>query len=345
MIYIEAFLVTVLLFTLFLTVRSDIKTGKIENMKVLLSSFLCIVADVVYYVFFARQYYMVFLINLFVMAAVSVMLYAYNIWAAGDCKLMINVVLAIPGRFYFISYRGVLPGFLLLAAVFSTAFIFIICESVFLWIRNNEWKNSLKTRRNTSWMPRIMSFLACMTVVFPVTGIMRFLAPDFSFDNEPLFFMTAFVLVLTVLNFPQLRSGVVIVINTSVSVILTAIGVITVQVGSHDYRPYIVMLAVFSLQSIAAKHNYKEIPTEQVKQGMILSLGTVLRLSATKIKGLPSSTTEDLRSRLTKEEAGIIHSWGISQNGEQTVVIVRKIPFAIFIAIGVLVFLFLEMLV
>jgi len=79
-------------------------------------------------------------------------------------------------------------------------------------------------------------------------------------------------------------------------------------------------------------------------QGMILSLKTVIKFSSSGIKDLPLITTEDLRSRLTKEEVENIHRWGNSANGKSTITIVRKIPFAIFIASGVLVFLIMELI-
>ena len=54
--------------------------------------------------------------------------------------------------------------------------------------------------------------------------------------------------------------------------------------------------------------------------------------------------TEDLRSRITSEEAESIHRWEKSAGGKPYVVIVRKIPFAIFIGIGTLAFLIIEVI-
>ena len=52
--------------------------------------------------------------------------------------------------------------------------------------------------------------------------------------------------------------------------------------------------------------------------------------------------TEDLEARLTEEEAESVHRWEKSKYGSDTVVIVRKIPFAVFLALGTLLFLAAE---
>ena len=63
------------------------------------------------------------------------------------------------------------------------------------------------------------------------------------------------------------------------------------------------------------------------------------------IKGLPKEkNTEDIRSRITEEEAESIKRWEFSKYGQSEIVIVRKIPFAIFISIGSIVYIFSRML-
>ena len=91
------------------------------------------------------------------------------------------------------------------------------------------------------------------------------------------------------------------------------------------------------------EYNYEIIPTSNVEKGMILSLETSLLFSNSKVKGLPNPSTEDLRSRLT-EEAQSIRRWEKSKYGVSEVKIVRKMPFAIFISLGTLVFIFLGVL-
>ena len=344
MVYCEAFLVSTLVFTLLFTVHSDIKIGIIENKKILISSALCLATDLIYYWFFAQKYFSVFILNLIFLSAVSVILYAYNIWAAGDCKLMINVLLAIPGRFYFFNYKGVTPGFMHLVIIFAFAFVYIICESIFLLIYQ-KGKHSVQTANiKFNWKNYLKSFATCLTIIFSVNGLLTNLLPAFFSDNSYLLLMITFLVVLTVMNFSRLQSLAVIITATAVCISLVSLGIIPVHIRSINYIQYLLMFALIFLRFIGEKHNYKEIQTTQVKQGMILSLSTIIRFSSSRVDGLPLVTTEDLRSRLTIEEVNSILLWGASAYGSPTVVIVRKIPFAVFITIGTLAFMILELI-
>lgn len=96
------------------------------------------------------------------------------------------------------------------------------------------------------------------------------------------------------------------------------------------------------LRMLVQDYNYRTIPTEEVREGQILAAGTVCRFARSRVRNLPTGMTEDLSSRLTAEEAASVRRWQHSRYGEDTVVIVRKIPFAIFIAVGTIAFLIFE---
>ena len=78
---------------------------------------------------------------------------------------------------------------------------------------------------------------------------------------------------------------------------------------------------------------------------MVLSYGTVSKFMPSRVKGLPRQTSEDMRCRITEEETKAIKRWESSKFGEETIVIVRKIPFAVFIICGTFVFWGIRVLV
>ena len=71
---------------------------------------------------------------------------------------------------------------------------------------------------------------------------------------------------------------------------------------------------------------------------MILSYATVMKFNSSRVVGLPKTTYEDMRSRLNDEEVDAIKRWRISKNGCEKITIVRKMPFAIFIVLGEIIF-------
>ena len=76
---------------------------------------------------------------------------------------------------------------------------------------------------------------------------------------------------------------------------------------------------------------------------MILSVATVLEFQKSRVKGLPVATNEDMSTRLSEEEADAIRRWEQSKYGKEKIVIVRKIPFAIFITSGSVIFLLIRL--
>lgn len=88
------------------------------------------------------------------------------------------------------------------------------------------------------------------------------------------------------------------------------------------------------MRILIATQSYQVIQTALVRPGMILSTASSMQFIASRVKGLPGISTEDLRSRLTEEQAESIKRWEHSAKGQPQITIVRKIPFAIFISLG-----------
>ena len=74
-------------------------------------------------------------------------------------------------------------------------------------------------------------------------------------------------------------------------------------------------------------------------------MGSILLFAKSRVKGLPTFSTEDLKSRLSAEEVDSINRWSKTSSGQEAIVIVRKIPFALFIGVGTLLFAVWEVLV
>jgi len=89
-------------------------------------------------------------------------------------------------------------------------------------------------------------------------------------------------------------------------------------------------------------YNYKDIPTSSVESGMILSSATTLLFQTSSVRHLPTNYSEDMSARLTEEEANAVRRWEHSVKGKPSVIIVRKIPFAVFIPLGFLLFIIIR---
>ena len=72
---------------------------------------------------------------------------------------------------------------------------------------------------------------------------------------------------------------------------------------------------------------------DEIKKGMILSMGSTVLMQNSRVRGLPKISSEDLRDRLTEDEVDSVKRWAKGKKVE-TLTIVKKIPFATFIALG-----------
>ena len=85
---------------------------------------------------------------------------------------------------------------------------------------------------------------------------------------------------------------------------------------------------------------YEGVEVRNLKKGMILSSMSSILMQNSITPGLPSISSEDLKSRLTDSEVESVKIWAKATKTE-SLTIVKKIPFAIFISIGFISYLIL----
>jgi preflagellin peptidase FlaK len=103
---------------------------------------------------------------------------------------------------------------------------------------------------------------------------------------------------------------------------------------------YILVIILLLCQMMIKTNLYEEVKLTELKTGMILSTFSSIMMQGSRVRGLPSVSSEDLRDRLTQEQVESILRWGEGRNIE-TVSVVRKIPFAVFLSLGYISYLIL----
>jgi len=111
MLVLESLLLTVLIGVFVIACYTDCRTSIIENKTLFFAGSIILILDIVYYVFFAKEYTIAFMLNLIFLVIIAMIFYGYHLWAAGDSKLLILVGLAIPGRIYTLGNFGYLASF------------------------------------------------------------------------------------------------------------------------------------------------------------------------------------------------------------------------------------------
>lgn len=316
---------------------TDMRSGLVENRALFPALLAGIFLDLIYYGFFARPFAGLFIKNLVAAATLAILLFWAHFWAAGDSKLLIVLTVLIPGRVF--DDDGSLPVITVTVIAFLIAYVFILADSIKAFLKKEK-----ALRAGHFHIREIPHAIKNYLVIFAFHQLVSFLwlnlFPDFYLRNGMLFVVLNLILILTLANRKVFEKKSVIIVTGVLYVLL----ILTVPSWRQaDWgallRSYLVIILCLGLRYFVGGYNYQELPVSDVKAGMILSYVTVLQMGTSRIKNLPRQTTEDMQSRLTETEAEAVRRWGESSKGRKTVYIVRKVPFALFLVLGVFLYL------
>ena len=309
---------------------SDIKTGRIPNRVLAATAIYAVVSDLVQYGIIAADLRMLFLGNMAVLAGIALLLHFTHAWAGGDCKLLCVLGLLYPAECYF-SYQ---EQAITLAFAVGFAFLLGYLYLVGIYIRSL-WKKEIHVSLQrlkkgifaflTSYL-RTLLYLTAIHLLYSAVGL------HLPMMNTFVWLIFDLCIAWAVGSVRFLRNPVLCLAVLWVDVaLLVVLKACPLPAGMTSY--ILVLIAVL-MKILLTEQNYQVIPTAEVKAGMILSTATTLQFLQSRVKGLPALSTEDLRSRLTQQEAESVRRWEYSAKGKSQVCIVRKIPFAVFICLG-----------
>lgn len=324
-----------LLAVLSISTVTDFKNGIVYNILLFPAIVLGLAADIYIWILFpdSLRY---FLINIIITVAISLFLYGAHVWAGGDCKLMIAVAFLTPFELYPVFFRGY---FCLSASyiwIFSFSYLFLIVDSL---KRMRGKSNRVHSEPlSSTFTAQVISWLYFYPVVFLCLQILNMVMGCHGEMSDWTATVIGFLLILILGRLSFLRKWYI-------AVAALAAGILISQFSGTAMVPIQIVITIpitflaLALRLFIEAFNYETIPTQEVSAGMILSAHTVVLLSGSRVKGLPMLASEDLKARLTQDEAESVRRWEKTKRGHETVTIMRKMPFAIIISLGVMFYL------
>lgn len=325
--------------------KTDFIEGRIHNKMLFKLSLPMIFMDILYYGYYVRDSFGFFLINIAFAYAFSIFLYAFHIWAAGDAKLLGVLLLGLPGRYLDFLPRGFAPIFIIYVIIFSIAFLYICGDSIRRSFRDGSFfHQNIQMKGN---LGRFFLSYFFMIINITISNIILLILTKGALLQDNITVMGIdFMLILLFIRFKDLIKHRTLIIVTClewfIMFMLFGFSILPFRFSWSFLKSWILAIAVMYLRNLAEQYNYQVISTSDVKAGMIPAAVTILQFQSSRIKGLPTCMTEDLRARLSCDEVDAIHRWSGSKYGKDHITIVSKLPFAIFIYIGVIAFLILE---
>lgn len=336
---VEACLTILLLMVCLYTTVTDFQSGIIGNRPLLCAACIGTVLNTVYYAVFAGAFLMGYLTNVLVLAILSILFYACHFWAAGDSKLLALVAFLLPARLFGWESGELFPGISLLILTFSSAFIYLIVESIVFCIKDKDFFSGKDVRKGL--LRFIKSYVFCGTYLSLINQAGIFLLPELYRKYGELFMLGGFFVAVLIGNSKWLKKTYIFLPSLLTALGLTAYLLYTRRVTGSPFG-LTALLVVMLLRVLAEKYNYKAIPIESVGQGTVLSAPSAMAVNMAGVLDSPLLLTEDVRGRLQEDAAERIRKWGRSRNAPRELVIVRRMPFAVFISAGTLFFMILR---
>ena len=316
-----------------ITSITDIRENRISNKLLLLFGIIGIILNIAQYTFKTHIIWNIYFINLTLVVVFSLLLYICHIWAAGDSKLLIVMGLLIPANYCIINHQMIPWCVIVVALSFGISFLYLIAESLWLFFKNRSSFSLENVKKNICIF--LIAYVKNIIYISLALKLENYFAKDW-FDNHSIVILginISVILLVSSLEIMKKRYCILIALVIS----------ITFSIHSGEWflstsrlKYYALIIIIMLIRVMISEYNYKTIQTSEVKKGMILSSFSTVFMSKSKVTDLPDISHEDMRSRLTKEEADAVVRWGNSKNGLKEVQIVRKIPYAIFIFIGLI---------
>lgn len=312
---------------------TDIRWGIVKNKDLLPITVIGIAIDIVYYGVFTRDIIKDFLLNLLIMATVLIFLYKTNSFAGGDLKLGIVMALLYPARLYLVYRHNIYTLIFALGIAFVYGYIWLLGDSVVRFFRKKDIRKTAYIR-NYFLKFIIMYFVASVYVM-----LMSMLLTILSRGQIPewLLWLLCLCIAWIVRKEKMLRKWFILIPVIICVIIIAAVWRLlpfSISPGTYIFTGALILCQMFINTNL-----YKDIKTDDVKAGMILSTASTVLMQSSRIKDMPGLSSESLKDRLTDDESEAVRKWGKSEKGEESVAIVKKIPFALFIAAGFLTYL------
>lgn len=309
---------------------SDIKTGIIPNKWIAIFAVIGVIIDIVYYAFLARDVAGLFALNVVSTFAISLILYYTHSLAGGDCKLIPVMSLLYPARMYLTYGKTSITLFVALCIAIFYGYLYLIGVSIWRIITG---ENRIERSYIKGFLGNyVKSYFTALVYVALVNLIFNLVNQYIQWINTWIVWLACIVTAWISGKNQKLKSRKAMIVAL---IIVAGLSIYEKVIPfSINPRTYFFTIVLVLCQMTIGTDLYETIPTSRIKKGMILSTFSSMAMQNSRIKGLPGISSEDLRDRITESEAESIQRWGKTPKGMNEITIVKKIPFAIFIALG-----------
>lgn len=333
MVYLEIMLGASFLTLCALTTKSDCQNGLISNRLLFLFSIIAVVLDGIYYGFLVTDIITEFAINVGIVVLISLFLFFTHSFAGGDCKLAIVLALLYPARCYFVYLTSNLTLAFALGIAIFLGYIYLLFAAVWGLITK---KNKVSVQYVKSYLLSFITSFLAATIYISLIMLFVVLIGQYGITIN-IWVVRGFCIIIAWLigRYAVFKRWIAMSIALGLTITMSII--LRTFPFSANIENYLFVLALLLCQMTIKSNLYDEIAVKDIRKGMILSTGASVMMQGSRVRGLPPISSEDLRDRITQEQADSILRWSESREIEY-ITIVKKIPFAVFLSLGFLLY-------
>ncbi len=311
-----------------ITSITDFREGKIYNKTLVSFLIIGILLNTIYYGYFAQDLIGIFFANFIVASIISLLLFYTHAIAGGDCKLILVLLLLYPANYYIVYGNSNITLFFSLGISIFYAYIYMFVSSSYKLINK---KQSLTKNYIKKYMILFFkTYISIMSYVLLVNILLQVFSDDKILVNQWIIRIFCISVSWLVGKYKMMQKLYLVIL---IFVVDFVVGYYCKIMPMFKLENYILVIFIMLCQLIIKTNLYEEINISELRKGMILSMTTSIAMQNSRVRGLPQVSMEDLRSRITEDEVNSIKRWAKSRN-VNSLTIVKKMPFAMFIFMG-----------
>ena len=313
---------------------TDLTIGKVKNQQIIISLVIWLLSLVISILTAGIDNYLSFwpyILNFLFSFLLSLFFYFTDIWAPGDIKIFLLLVLIFPFQCYSCKMGNVFPSLDIIIFSFAAGYIYLLVKSIFYPQRNSPQSS----KQSFFSAEKCKFFISNVGCCCSFHLLMNYLFPEFYHSNYSLFVLLSVGLIYYAdKHFHKIK-------YTAGFILLILFFIISVLTGYYKEQVISIIVSFLlaallnELDSIIGKNSYAEIQGTDVRPGMILSYLTILNMQKCIDPDIPRATTESRRSRITPAQALAVQKW--CKNTRRSITVVEMMPFVPLISVSVII--------
>lgn len=322
---------TVLMILCFLCIYTDLKYGIIRNKYLVTMGLGAVGLNIISYFLNHEKEWIDCIVPVAVGIVITIALYFLKIWAGGDCKLYLVLAMAMPYHIVNKKMWGISLVIYIPVLAFLYGYLYIILESYVSRIRRKEKEKGSLKKAFAGFVVYLKYYIAILFIQRMLLGFFNWL--EIRSVNQWLLFVIDLLFVYMMGRWKLLEYRSVLFVLLAADLML---GILKID-SILNRQTILVWLSIILsnvVRNVSNNYNYKEIPIEELKKGMILSTASSVILANNRANRYSKISDESLRARLTEEDVKDILAFSAGKGSITEVSIVKKVPFAMFIALA-----------